>query len=142
MRFVLIALVTLFLFGCSEHQPGPFPSPSPSPIPAPPTPPPAPPPVTNGRILVVVLDRQGFGACAPRVTVEIVRGYGTGRSVGQSDHCSWWDPDFRTYFDNLIAGEEITLRASAPGFMSVEKAVLPSSANPVPVADIELSRIQ
>jgi hypothetical protein len=76
------------------------------------------------------------------VTVEIVRGFGTGRSVGQADNCSWWDPDYRTYFDNLIAGAEITLRASAPGYIAAEKAVVPLSTNPVPIADIELSRIQ
>jgi hypothetical protein len=138
MRFALIALVTLSLCGCSKEQPGPFPTSAPS-VPAPPTP--VPPPRTDGVVAVVVIDH--FGGCVSRATVEIVRGYGLGRSLIQSDNCSYWDPDYRAVFYDLIVGEELTLRASAPGYTSVEKTMVPSSRlGPYMHEGIELSRTQ
>ena len=133
-----MAVVTLSLFGCSGEQPGPLPTPAPS-VAAPSVP--FPPPRTDGRIWVVVVI-QRTGGCVPRATVEIVRGHGLGRSLMQSDSCSWWDPDYEAVFDNLIAGEEVTLRASAPGYTAVEKTVVPSATGPYRAEGFELSEIQ
>ena len=139
MRFAPIFLVTLSLFGCSGERPGPlFPTPAPS-VPAPPTP--VPPPRTDGRVGVVVI--QDTGGCVSRATVEIVRGYGVGRSLMQADGCSWWDPDYGAVFYNLVAGEEVALRASAPGYTAAEKTVVPSSGlGSWTYEGIELSKAQ
>jgi hypothetical protein len=134
VRFLLSALVTLFVFGCSGEQSGPFSTPAPSATPVPPQP-------AVGRVWVVVIQKES-GACVTRATVEIVRGYGLGRTVMQSDPCSYWDPDYDAVFNDLLAGEELTLRASAPGYTATEKTVVPTSRGPWLAEAFELSQLR
>lgn len=120
MRFALIPIATLTLFGCSgQPQRSPtapdrsleITSPEPRSV--------------SGFVSVVVLERNGSGACILDARVEIVRGQGVGRSVTQTAQCSYWDPDDKAEFNGLIMGEELTLRASAEGYATMEITTLP-----------------
>jgi hypothetical protein len=133
MKLRLVIVVTLMLAGCSpDHVPtiGPFPSPSPAvPTPPPPDPPPpgpTPPPRLT-FVWVVVLDgSDGGGICVRDATVEIVTGQGLGRRIAQANECSYWDPDYDAMFEELVEGVELTMRASAPGYATEEKTVVPT----------------
>ena len=138
MRFVLITVVTLTLFGCSREMAQRSPT-APGPPPVPTTP--APPPELT-FVWVVVIEKGGGGGCIPGATVEIVRGQGLGRSVTQTTRgCSYWDPDYDAIFDGVNEGEELTLRASASGYAVKEITVVPKSGGQSAVL-FELSRIQ
>ncbi len=148
MRFALITVVTLTLVGCAENvaeplptAPTPFVATTPSPPPNPPVPTaPAPPALTF--VWVVVTSDTGGGLCIPGARVEIVGGQGLGRGLTQSTlGCSYWDPDYDAIFKGLNVGEELTLRASAPGYAAKETTVVPTPGGQSAVS-IVLSRIQ
>jgi hypothetical protein len=88
----------------------------------------------------VVLEKGGSGICVPGATVEIVRGQGLGRRVSQGS-CNYWDPDPDAAFTDLNADEELTFRASAPGYAATELTVLPRAETGKAVV-FELSRNQ
>jgi uncharacterized protein (DUF39 family) len=69
------------------------------------------------------------GLCIPDATVEIVGGNGIGQSVKQQTPCSAWDYDRGFLFKDLIAGAELTVRASAPGYRTSEKTFRASAAS-------------
>ena len=146
MRFALITVVTLTIVGCAEKVAQPLPT-APTPFVATtPTPPTAPDPPALPRALtfvwVVVTSDTGGGLCIPGARVEIVRGQGLGRSLTQSTlGCSYWDPDYDATFDGLNVGDELTLRASAPGYAAKETTVVPTPGGQSAVS-IVLSRIQ
>ena len=73
--------------------------------------------------------------------IEIVGGQGVGRKLTQKDPCSYWDPDFDAVFKDLIPGEELTLRAYAPGYTVAEETVVPTSGGQTAHA-FQLSKIQ
>lgn len=119
LRFVLTIVVTLMCFGCSHEalpiapsvlqtasEPG-------SRLPNP-----------TSHIWLLVIEASGSGRCVADAKVEIVRGQGVGRSVTQGV-CSYWDPDFDAAFNMLTPGEELTLRASAPGYAAKEVTLVP-----------------
>ena len=139
MRFALIVVVTLILFGCSDgSRPQPLPTaPEPPPVPATP----APPAPELTFLSVVVTEHGGSGACVPGATVEIVNGQGLGRRVSQNDMCSYWDPDYNATFQRLNAGEQLTLRATAAGYAAKEVTVVPVTG-PQPALSIELTRVR
>jgi hypothetical protein len=152
MRFALITVVTLTLFGCSGERServqllptAPSIQIAPDPpvqTPTVPTPPARPPVLTS--VWVVVTGDTGGGACIPGARVEIVRGQGLGRSLTQSTlGCSYWDPDYEAYFNGLNEGEELTLRASASGYAAKEITVVPTSSEGQTALSIVLSRIR
>src|SRR5687767_1119075 len=134
MRFALITVVTLTLVGCAPEAARQLPT-APSPAVAsttvPPVPPAPDPPALPRELtfvwVIVLDDGRVSGTCVPGARVEIVRGQGLGRSLTQSTlGCDWWDPDYDATFDGLNVGEELTLRASAPGYTAKETTVVPT----------------
>jgi hypothetical protein len=132
MKFALVILVPLILFGCSEETAPraptapdpPVPTAPDPPVPPAPLPPSQPPRLTS--LWVVVIEEGARGAsCVPGATVEIVRGEGLGQSLKQTNSCSYWDPDYDLVFRGLTAGAELTLRASAPGYAAKEVTMVP-----------------
>ena len=76
----------------------------------------------------------------PDASIEIVAGQGTGRRIAQSNGCSYWDPDYDAIFTDLNADEELTLRASAPGYASKEVSVSTTGGRVHSAVTIELAR--
>ena len=148
MRVVLAAVVALSLCGCSEERPRSLPMAPSSPIPAAPVPSPPPPaapapapvPPRLTFVWVVVLGNDS-GVCVRNAVVEIVAGQGVGRSLNQNTPCNYWDPDYNAVFWDLIAGVEVTLRASAPGYSAVERTVIPTTGGQTAIT-FELPRMR
>jgi hypothetical protein len=133
LKFPIAALIVLTLVGCSPAAPSP-PSPnpttptldSPSPSPSPPGPPAA----TNGWIWAMAVDRTGL--CIADATFEIVSGQGPiGDIIRQETPCSVWDYSGGITLRNLTTGVAMTLRASAPGYNTVERSLFPKLAGTV-----------
>ena len=55
----------------------------------------------------------------------MVGGQGVGQSVRQTTPCDAWSYDNRFQFKDLTPGVEMTLRASAPGWNTLMKTVIP-----------------
>jgi hypothetical protein len=95
----------------------------------------------------IVLNEGGLHSeeCVDDVTIEIVAGHGIGRRVQQANGCTAYEPDFRATFDNVPAGVELTVRASAPGYAPAEKTVIPKAVWYPPFSDyyevLTLSRV-
>jgi hypothetical protein len=133
MKFPMAALIALTLVGCSPAAPSP-PSPNPttptldslSPSPSPPGSPAA----TNGWIWAMAVDHTG--GCIADATFEIVSGQGPiGGIIRQETPCSVWDYGGGINLTNLTIGVAITLRASAPGYKTAERSLLPKLAGTV-----------
>ena len=107
MRFAL-GLLSTMIFACSTGVPT-----SPNIVVA-----------TTGSFAVVVVDSTG--ACIPGATVQVVGGPGIGQTVTQSTSCSAWGPDDNMVFKGLTPNAELTLRASASGYLPQEKKVVAS----------------
>ena len=67
------------------------------------------------------------GACIPDATIEVVRGQAVGRRLTQETPCGYWDYGGGFVLNDLTADVELTIRASASGYVTQEKTVLPSS---------------
>jgi hypothetical protein len=81
----------------------------------------------GGFIWGQVLDEAGV--CLSGGRVEIVEGPGTGQASGQPDSCGAWD--YVGYaLRNLPLGAEVTLRASAPGHRSEDRAIVARNGGP------------
>src|SRR5687767_1783912 len=143
MRLALVGVLTAALGGCAPQGVLPLSPNSPSPVvpnpPVPVDPDPLPSPPRMTSVWVVVL-RLGSGACVEDATVEIVAGQGVGRRSQQSNGCSYWDPG-NAGFDHVVAGVELTLRASAPGYEPAEQSVIPATGEQYAVT-FELSKTQ
>jgi hypothetical protein len=139
MKRVLLVALILGLSGCSRSTTGPSQT---SPEPAVQGVPPAPgdPPKLT-IVWVVVIEKNGSGECVQGAAVEIVRGQVPGRSIAQRTPCSFWDPDYDAQFKNVNAGEELMLRASAPGYAPTELTVVPT-LGPQTAVTFELSRLR
>ena len=81
------------------------------------------------------------GVCIVGATVEVVRGQGLGQTITQTTPCDAWAYDGGVLFKDLTPGVEMTLRASASGYASQERTVVPSSG-PQMALLFALSRIQ
>jgi hypothetical protein len=68
------------------------------------------------------------GACIVGATVQVVRGQGLGQSITQTTPCDAWGDDGGVVFKDLTPGVEMTLRASASGYVAQEKIVVPNGA--------------
>ena len=126
---VALALVAVTLVACSSDTVPSSPT-TPNPASATPTPtPPTPPPIANGWIWVMAVVTGG--ACIEGATFEVVSGQGPiGAVITQETPCSVWDFGGVTLRD-LMLNVPVTLRASAAGYNSVEKTILPKTAGTV-----------
>jgi hypothetical protein len=88
---------------------------------------------------VVVIEEGGSGACLRHATVEIVSAPRHGSRIEQNNECSYWDPDYEAVFRRLPTGESVSLRASAPGYVTKELTAFPGGGTAV---TIELSRMR
>jgi hypothetical protein len=84
---------------------------------------------------------KGSAVCIPGAKVEVVAGQAIGRSDTQGE-CSWWGyGDDEIEFRDLTLGVEMTLRASASGYIAQEKVVVPlSKSEPQTPLIFELSK--
>ncbi len=148
MKYALVILVLLSLFGCSEGTAPRAPTAPDPPVPTAPDPPVPPAPLPPNQpprlatLWVVVIEEGARGAsCVPGATVEIVRGEGLGQSLKQTTPCSWWDPDYDLVFRGLTPGAALTLRASASGYAAKEMTVVPILGRVQTAVAIELAFI-
>ena len=66
------------------------------------------------------------GACIADATFEIVSGQGPSDDIiRQETPCSVWDYGGGIMLRNLTTGVAMTLRASAPGYNTVERSLFP-----------------
>ena len=73
----------------------------------------------------MVVAERGSGFCILDATVEVVAGEELGQIAKQTEPCDiWWVGGVE--IKNLTAGVEITLRASAAGYVPEEKTVIPT----------------
>lgn len=131
MKLAVTVLVTLALLGCSRvptspAEPGPIPTEAPT-------------PPTDGKLWGMVLGESG--ACILGATVQVIRGEQVGKSTTQATPCDAWGVEPGFEFSELTPGSELTLRASAPGYVSQEKA-FPVTTSPWPPAILTLSRLK
>ena len=120
MRFGLIVLMALMAHGCSSDTARRTPTAPSSPSPTP-TPTPAPNSLTNLYGFVV----ESSGACIKGASVHIVRREASSQSITQITPCGWSYSDFFNC-ENLTAGVEVTIRASATGYATQEMTAFPS----------------
>jgi hypothetical protein len=133
-----VVVVALTIVGCSQNvTPPTAPPAADSPAPAPPAP-----PTPTGPGLLWGFVVEDSGVCISDAIVEIVRGTGSGQSAKQTTPCSAWDYDRGFLFKDLIAGTELTVRASAPGYRTAEQTFMASSASGYTSVGIVLTRIQ
>lgn len=143
MKYALPMLTTLALLGCSSGDSAPPTAPSPPPPPqASPAPnPPAPRPGATASFWAIVIPRGGGGACIVGATVEIVAGQAIGQSGTMPEVCDvWWVNG--AFFRGLTVGVEMTVRASAPGYLTQDLNVMPTpDPGPLMATVIELPRM-
>ena len=132
MRFSLVVFAALLVFGCSSQDRTPT-GPSSSPPSALPTP--NSPAFVWGMVIPV-----GSGFCIANAKVEVVQGQRTGETITQ-EPCGVWDYSGGFEFKNVTAGVEMTLRASAPGYVTKDFVVTPV-AMPHGAIFLELSQTQ
>lgn len=120
MKFALTIVATLTLLGCSRDSPQPSPA-----APSPPSVPSASPASNNAFLWAMVVDESGV--CIDGATIQVVRGQSAGLSVPQTTPCAVWDYDGGVFIKDLTPGVAMTLRATAPGWASLEMTVVPSS---------------
>lgn len=116
MRGRLAILTTVALMGCSSdtHSPAPMPSARPA-------------PPSSGEALVWGLVVDESGVCVAGATARVVRGQRLGEVVSQETPCDAWDYSGGFMFRNVAPGVEMTIRASAPGYVDEERSITPSS---------------
>lgn len=133
MKFALALILATVLSAaaCGGGVPPTAPTPAPPapsnpPGPNPPAPtPPVPAPVVTGAVWVVVLPAGGGGQCITGATVEVIVGSSVVQAKTQQP-CDYWDPDYDLYFKDLPV-EGVTIRASAPGYVTGEITAIPSN---------------
>jgi hypothetical protein len=120
MKVLLTIAAALLAIGCSQ---APVRSPTSPSFPLPPrTPSPGPSPDTF--LPAMVVDRTG--SCIVGAIVEVVRGQRAGASATQLVRCDVWDVG-DIVFNHLTPGVEMTLRATAPGYVESEKTLIPTT---------------
>lgn len=139
MKLVLIVAMALSAVACGGGIPPTAPTPPPSapsnpPVPDPPAPAP-PAPVVTGIVWVVVLPEGGSGVCITGATVQVIVDGAVVQSKTQQP-CDYWDPDYDLVFKDLpVTG--VTVRASAPGYLTREITATPSNG-PITAVAINL----
>jgi hypothetical protein len=132
MRLAGIFSTALILFGCSQESTQQSPT-----VPSPPV-----------ETAPKSVDLRGIvinpgGGCIEGAIVEVVSGQALGQKVTQSTPCSHWESGGGFIFTDLTPGVTMTLRASAQGWGTQEKIVVPSSFSPgQPYWAIEFALVQ
>jgi hypothetical protein len=81
------------------------------------------------------------GGCVADATFEVVSGQGPiGDILRQETPCSLWDYGGGIMLRNLTTGVAMTLRASAPGYSTVERSLFPKTAGTVEVFALDPSQ--
>lgn len=106
----MVVIVTLPLWGCSGEDLQQ---------------PPGAPANSKAQVWGMIIDMTG--ACIVAATVEVVGGQHIGRTAQQTLPCDAWSYGGGFILADLIPGTPITLRASAPGYLSSEVTVVPST---------------
>ena len=122
MRFAGLIFVSVFVFGCSRVQDAPT---APDSAISPSRSGRAARSVSSTSVWGMVIDSTG--GCVDNATVEIVGGEPFGQTITQTTPCSVWDYGGGFFLEGLTPGQEITLRASAPGWSTEEKTFVPCS---------------
>lgn len=78
----------------------------------------------SGPAFIWVLVLAPSGACIPGGTIYVVGGPAAGRTFLQDSDCTAWAYSGGVLFRGLSVGATMTLRASAPGYSSVEKTAV------------------
>ena len=68
------------------------------------------------------------GVCIDGATIQVVSGQRAGLSVPQTTPCTVWDYEGGVEIKDLAAGVAMTLRATMPGWIPLEKTVVPGEA--------------
>jgi hypothetical protein len=114
MRHCFIVPALLAAMGCSDgltsdpDTPGPL-TPGPAPL---------------AQVWGMVVDENGV--CIPNATVRVVQGQALDTSAAQTIPCDAWAYDGGFLLRNLTPGLSMTIRASAPGYLSLTKTITPS----------------
>jgi hypothetical protein len=116
-----VAMLMLVLFGLSACSPQSDPTP---PVYRPVEPPGEPPP-QDGRFSLWGMVGESSGACVEKASVEIVRGQ-PAQLVVQQVPCDYWGYGNGFILKDVIAGQEITIRAMATGYVTREETFVPS----------------
>jgi hypothetical protein len=74
-------------------------------------------------LMAMVVDSTG--RCIPSAVVRVVRGQGVGRAMSQTEPCDAWSYGTELIFDGLTPGVELTLQATAEGYATQERTVVP-----------------
>ena len=140
MKLALTVLGMLMLLGCSaEPTPPTAPTAAPT-VPASPPPNPAPQPSTGGAVWLMVAESSGI--CILGARVDVIAGQAVGQTAAQDHPCNIWDLG-GIEFKNLTPGTALTVRASAPGYLTREMTVVPTETKGgLRAIVIELSRNQ
>ena len=127
MRLALI-VVTMLSAACSRESipPGIPSAPSPSTPPSPAPDPPAPAPAQPGALWAMVISPTG--GCIDGATLQVIAGGAVVQSGTQTDDCSVWDYGGGFLFKSLTAGVDVTLRASAPGYIGKDQTATPETS--------------
>ena len=129
MKLAFLLLTLVALSGCAEMRSptGPTAPPVQTPAPEPGTPSTSPPP-PSASAWVWVMVVHDSGVCFDEATVRVIAGQQVGASATQVQDGScnaWWFGG--VVFRNLIPGEPMTLRVSAPGYLDVDITVIPTT---------------
>jgi hypothetical protein len=73
----------------------------------------------------MVVDQSGV--CIDGASVRVVRGQRLGADASQEMPCDVWAYSGGFMFRNLTPGIEMTIRASAPGYIDEERTITPST---------------
>ena len=129
MKFAMAALVAFTLIACSPSSDSPSPT--------------VPPPGNYGWIFAMAIDRAGGGECLADATFEVISGQGSiGDIIRQETPCTVWDSDGGIMLRNLNTGVAMTLRATAPGYNTVERSLFPKMSGTVDVFELDRSQRQ
>ena len=85
-------------------------------------------------VWAMVVDQSGI--CIAGATIYVVSGPAAGQTFVQDPECDAWSYSGGVFFGNLSAGDTMTLRASAPGYGSMEKTAIASPSGQVVEFDL------
>ena len=126
MRFASVMCLTLSILGCSERSTPRSPMVPPPPVnPSPPQPPPQPPPPPSNRVTLWGIVVDPGGGCIEGATVEVMAGpVLVGQKAMQTLPCDLVRGTGGFWFEEgAPVAIELTLRASAPGYVSREQTI-------------------
>ena len=89
-------------------------------------------PNTSGAFIGGMIVNES-GVCIEGATVRVVRGQRAGESRMQTTPCAVWDIEGGFEFRGLTPGVEMTLRASATGYVDEEQTIIPSLQPPAAI---------